>query len=93
MLEIIMVLFTIYTLLKLYISVMQIGYITEEKNTKAVLMSQDKYEVAGTYAIKKERLGLLSTLVDYTMFVWWVTVGFQWLTTALQTSSSVIDAV
>ena len=93
MLEIIMVLFTIYTLLKIYISVMQIGYISEEKNKDAVLMSKAKYEVAGTYAIKKERLGMLSTLVDYAMFVWWVTVGFTWLTSSLQTSSSVIDAV
>ena len=93
MLEIIMVLFTIYTLLKLYISVMQIGYISEEKNKEAVLMSQDKYQVAGTYAIKKERLGMLSTLVDYAMFIFWVTVGFTWLTSSLQTDSTVIEAV
>jgi STE24 endopeptidase len=93
MLEIIMILFTVYTLLKVYISVMQIGYIAEEKNKEAVLMSQEKYQVAGEYAIKKERLGLLSTLVDYGMFVWWVTVGFAWLSNTLGTNNSVIDAV
>jgi len=93
MLEIIMVLFTIYTLLKIYISVMQIGYISEEKNKEAVLMSQDKYEVAGTYAIKKERLGMLSTLADYAMFVFWVTAGFSWLTATLGTNNSVVDGV
>lgn len=93
MLEIIMVLFTIYTLLKIYISVMQIGYVSEEKNKEAVLMSQDKYAVAGMYAIQKERLSLLSTLADYVMFVWWVTVGFAWLTSVLSTDSSVLNAV
>ena len=93
MLEIIMVLFTIYTLLKIYISVMQIGYISEEKNKEAVLMSQAKYAVAGMYAIQKERLSLLSTLADYVMFVWWVTVGFAWLTSVLNTDSSVLNAV
>ncbi|CAA6812934.1 MAG: Putative integral membrane zinc-metalloprotease [uncultured Sulfurovum sp.] len=93
MLEIIVVLFTLYTFLKLYISVMQIGYIAQEKGREAVLMSQDKYTVAGTYAIKKERLGLISTLIDYAMFIWWVTVGFEWLTSALETSNSVLDAV
>ncbi|CAA6810295.1 MAG: Putative integral membrane zinc-metalloprotease [uncultured Sulfurovum sp.] len=93
MLEIIMVLFTVYTFLKLYISVMQIGYISEEKNKEAMLMSQDKYAIAGTYAIKKERLGMLSTLVDYFMFVWWATIGFAWLTATLQTDSSVVEAV
>ena len=93
MLEIIMILFTLYTLIKVYISVMQIGYITEEKSGEAVLMSAEKFKIAGEYAIKKERLGLVSTIVDYGLFVWWVTVGFTWLTTTLGTDSSVMDAV
>ncbi len=93
MLEIIIILFTAYTLVKIYISIMQIGYIADEKNTEAVLMSQSKYKTAGEYAIKKERLSLVSTVVDYIMFVWWVTVGFSWLSTTLGTDSSVVDAV
>jgi len=93
MLEIIMVLFTVYTLLKVYISVMQIGYIAQEKNKEALLMSQDKYQIAGQYAISKERLSLVSTIVDYLMFVWWVTVGFAWLSNALGTTNSALDAV
>ena len=93
MLEIIMILFTLYTLIKVYISVMQIGYISEEKNGEAVLMSAEKFKTAGEYAIKKERLGLVSTIVDYGLFVWWITIGFAWLTTTLSTDSSVIDAV
>ena len=93
MLEIIMILFTIYALIKIYISVMQIGYIAQEKNGEAVLMSEKKYKMAGEYAIKKERVALLSTLVDYGMFVWWVTMGFSWLASTLGTTNSTIDAV
>ena len=93
MLEIIMVLFTVYTLIKIYISVMQIGYISTEKSGEAILMSQEKYHVAGEYAIKKERLGILSTLVDYGVFVWWILGGFTWLTSALGTEGSTIDSV
>ena len=93
MLEIIMILFTAYTLVKIYISIMQIGYIADEKNKEAVLMSQEKYKTSGEYAIKKERLSLVSTVVDYIMFVWWVTVGFAWLSSTLGTDSSVVDAV
>jgi len=93
MLEIIMVLFTAYTLIKIYISVMQIGYIAEEKKGEAILMSQEKFQIAGEYAIKKERLGILSTLVDYGVFVWWILGGFLWLTTTLGTDNSVVDSV
>jgi len=93
MLEIIMVLYTMYTFIRIYISIMQIGYIDQEKHGEAVLMSADKYKTAGDYAMKKERLGLLSTLVDYGMFVWWILGGFAWLTSTLGTDNSVVDAV
>ena len=93
MLEIIMVLYTMYTLIRIYISIMQIGYIDQEKHSEAVLMSAEKYRTAGDYAMKKERLGLLSTLVDYGVFVWWILGGFAWLTATLGTDNSVIDAV
>lgn len=93
MLETTMVLFTIYTLLKIYISVMQIGYISEEKSKDAVLMSQEKYIHAGEYAIKKQRLEIVSSLVDYIMFVWWVTNGFSWLNTTLSIDNSLTSAI
>jgi len=93
MLELIMILYTAYTLVKIYISIMQIGYISEEKNGEAVLMSPDKFQIAGEYAIKKERLALVNTIIEYAMFVWWLTAGFSWLTMTLGTDNSVIDAV
>lgn len=93
MLEIVMILYTVYTLIRVYISVMQIGYIAQEKTKEAVLMTPDKFKIAGEYAIKKERLNLVSTIVDYVMFVWWITNGFAWLNGALEIDSSVLDSV
>jgi len=93
MLEIIMVLYTLYTLIRIYISVMQIGYIDTEKNGQAVLMSHEKFVIAGEYAMKKERLSLLSTLVDYGVFVWWILGGFAWLTGAIVVTDSVWNVV
>jgi STE24 endopeptidase len=93
MLEIIMILFTAYTLVKVYIAVMQIGYIDQEKRKEAVLMSQDKYRVAGDYAMKKGRLDIVSTLVEYGMFLWWILGGFASLKVMLVTGGSEIDAM
>ena len=93
MLEIVMVLYTVYTLVKVYISVMQIGYISEEKNSEAILMSEDRFRVAGEYAVKKERLAIVSTIVDYMIFVWWITNGFAWLTDIFQISNSILDSI
>ena len=93
MLEIIMVLYTLYTLIRIYISVMQIGYIDTEKNGQALLMSQEKFQIAGEYAIKKERISILSTLIDYGVFVWWLLFGFAWLSGAIDAVDSVMGAV
>ena len=77
MLETIIIFYSIYTFMKLYISVMQIGYINEEKRKIPVLMSADKYLVAGNYAVAKGKVEIVSTFVDYLVFIWWVFAGFS----------------
>jgi len=93
MLEIIMILYTLYAMMEIYIAIMQIGYIAQEKKKEAVLMSPERYQVAAEYAIKKGRIGLVSTVMDYILFVWWITVGFAWLSATLHTDNSVLGAV
>ena len=93
MLETIIIFYSIYTFMKLYISVMQIGYINEEKRKTPVLMSADKYLVAGNYAVAKGRVEIVSTFVDYLVFVWWVFAGFAWLSSAIQMEGSMMQAV
>jgi len=93
MLETIIILYSIYTFMKIYISVMQIGYINEEKRKTPVLMSADKYLVAGEYAVANGKLGLVTTLVDYLMFIWWVLIGFTWLTSVIYVDGVILQAV
>jgi len=93
MLETIIILYSIYTFIKVYISVMQIGYINEEKRKTPVLMSADKYLVAGNYAVANGKLGLVTTFVDYLMFIWWVFTGFEWLSSLVQVDGAIMQAV
>ena len=93
MLETIIIFYSIYTFMKLYISVMQIGYINEEKRKTPVLMSADKYLVAGNYAVAKGRVEIVSTFVDYLVFIWWVFAGFAWLSSSIQIEDSIMQAV
>ena len=79
MLEIIVLGYTIYAFMKIYISIMQIGYINEEKRRDPVLMSASRYLVAANYAVAKEKLSLVENFVDYLMFLWWVIFGFGWV--------------
>ncbi len=93
MLETIIILYSIYTFMKIYISIMQIGYINEEKRKTPVLMSADKYLTAGNYAVANGKLGLVTTLIDYLMFVWWVIAGFAWLSSNVQLEGVILQAV
>ncbi len=93
MLEIILALYTIYTFMRIYISVMQIGYINQEKRKTPVLMPEGKYLVAANYAVAKEKLSLVEMFVDYLMFVWWVLAGFAFLSSVIQVEGSIMQAV
>lgn len=75
MLEIIIIIYSIYTFLKIYISFMQIGFIKEDN--EPVLMSSNEYYKAQEYAIVKEKIAILSNFVDYFVFIGWVFVGFS----------------
>jgi STE24 endopeptidase len=93
MLEFIVLVFTIYTFVRLYAAVMQIGYVNDEKRRAPVLMSQAKYLVAGNYTVAKEKLGLIEIFADYLLFFWWVQKGFAWLQGLLQVDGEIIRAV
>ena len=93
MLETIIILYSVYTFMKIYISIMQIGYINEEKRKTPVLMPADKYLTAGNYAVAKEKLGIVTTFVDYLLFIWWVFAGFAWLNNFIQVDDPILQAV
>jgi len=93
MLETIIILYSIYTFMKVYISIMQIGYINQEKRKDPVLMPAGKYLVAGNYAVANGKLELVNTFVDYFMFIWWVFTGFAWLSSLIQVDDPILQAV
>ena len=58
---------------------MQIGYVSDTKQEDAVLLSPAKYVIAGNYAIKKERIAIAESFVEYFLFLFWVFGGFKYL--------------
>jgi len=58
---------------------MQIGYINKAKRQEAVLLSDAKFLVAGNYAVAKEKLSIISGIVDYFVFIVWIGFGVKYL--------------
>lgn len=79
MLMTIVAIYTLYVLINMYTSVMQIGYVSKAKRGKAILLSEGEFIKAGNYAIAKEKMSLASSFVDYIVFILWMGVGIKLL--------------
>jgi len=93
MLTILIAVFTVYTLIKIYVSVIQIGYVTDMKKLEPVLLIAEKYEVAGSYAIKKERLSIAESFIEYFMFLFWAYGGFKYLQSVVGIENDLTSSV
>jgi len=78
----IVAIYTLYVLISIYTSVMQIGYINQEKNKEPILLDRNDFLKAGNYSVAKEKLSIVSSFVDYLFFIAWMGVGLK----ALQTN-------
>ncbi len=71
--------FFIYILTKVYISVMEIGFVSKAKHDKPVILIPSNYVKAAEYKVASERMGILSTLLEYILFIFWIGFGLKWL--------------
>ena len=71
--------YTVYILVRIYVSVMQTGYLSKAKTQQSVLLPAQEFIQAGNYAITKERLSIVSTIVEYAVFIFWMSFGIAWL--------------
>lgn len=93
MISSIIVLYSLYILIRLYISVMQIGYINQMKRKGALLMGEQAYLDAGNYAVAKEKLSMIEAFVEYGLFLAWMMGMIYWLDIQLMAQSTVVQSI
>ncbi|MFA7609945.1 MAG: M48 family metallopeptidase [Sulfurimonas sp.] len=71
--------YTLFVLVSIYTSVMQIGYVNMAKRGKAVLLTENDFIKAANYSIAKERMNIASMFVDYIVFIFWIGFGIKFL--------------
>ncbi len=75
MLEVAIALYCIYFLVNFYTTFMQIDYVKKAKEGDAVILSSDRFKVAGDYSVESNKLSLLATLYDFVLFFMWISFG------------------
>ncbi len=93
MIQALSIIFFIYVLIKIYISVMQIGYVARAKHMNPVLMTPSRYMKAADYLISTERVKIVETLIEYALFIFWLSWGIRWLDTLTWSMGPVLQAV
>ena len=80
--------YSLYVLITIYTSVMQIGYINHVKRKTPILLSAADFLKAGNYAVAKEKLAIINAFVDYLVFVLWIGFGIKYLVDEYYTMSN-----
>ncbi len=87
------VIYFIYILMKVYISVMEVGYVSKAKYDKPVILTLKNYVKAAEYKIATQRMSMLSTMVDYILFIFWIGFGLKWLDNAIMIDDMALKSV
>ncbi|MCK9374429.1 MAG: M48 family metallopeptidase [Sulfuricurvum sp.] len=85
--------YTFYILVRLYVSVMQIGFINQMKRKGAVLMGEKEYRDAAEYAVAKEKLSMIEAMAEYLLFFLWIDGLIGWLDGALMGQSALLHTI
>ncbi|WP_300367610.1 M48 family metallopeptidase [Hydrogenimonas sp.] len=93
MVQALSIIFFLYVIIKVYISVMQIGYVTKAKDMSPVLMKPSTWMKSARYLIANERLKIVETLVEYGLFIFWLSWGIRWLDTMTWNMEPIWQAV
>lgn len=86
-------LYTFYILVRLYVSVMQIGYINQVKRKGAVLMGEAQYLEAANYAVAKEKLSMIEAFVEYGLFLVWMMGMIYWMDSLVMAQSVTVQSI
>lgn len=93
MLSTIVAIYTIYIFISIYVSVMQIGYITQTKSKTPILLKADEFIKAASYAIANERMKVAVAILDLLLFMYWISFGISYLNELFITFSEPSKAI
>ncbi len=93
MLELIMLFYLVYLIIKLYAAFMEIGYVMKVRGQKAIILSPSNYLKAAAYKIASQKLLILTTFFDFVLFFGWITFGLSYLDTTIMIENEVVRSV
>lgn len=86
-------LYLLYTLAKIFISYLEIGFVKKTRVKKAVILSSSNYQKAADYKLANEQLNIISSIFDIVIAMFWIFGGLALLESALISENSLFENV
>jgi len=93
MFEAMLVIYTIYTFAKIYISVSEANFVKKAKEQKPIILSKENFKIAGDYKIESSKISVVESLYDLLLFFGWVSFGFKVLDSVVNFENSTLEAI
>ena len=93
MIEIMLIVYTIYTIAKIGISVMEAKFVANKKDGKAIILSEKNFKEAGEYKIETSKISIVSSMYDLLIFFAWIGFGFKALDGAISFDNTLVYTV
>jgi STE24 endopeptidase len=93
MFEVMLIIYTLYTISKIYISVMEAKFVASKKDGKAIILSEKNFKEAGEYRIETSKISIVSSMYDLLMFFAWIGFGFKALDSVISFDNSMLYTV
>jgi STE24 endopeptidase len=93
MLMTIMIAYTLYTAIKIYISFAEVDFVKRAMKKEAVVLSYENFQIAGKYKIDSQKMSVVSSLYDLLLFFAWITFGLKTLDSVIGFESMLLNSV
>lgn len=93
MLTFIMGIYTLYILVKMYISLLEIDFVKKARKQRAVVLDARTYIEAAEYKIDSQKMSLVSSLYDFLLFFAWIGFGLSYLDSALSIENPILKSI
>ena len=93
MFETMLIMYTLYIIIKIYISVEEIKFIASRKDGKAIILSEKNFKEAGNYKIEIGKISIVSSLYDLLIFFAWIGFGFKALGDLINFDNGMINTI
>lgn len=91
MLYILIILFLLYSLVQIYLEILELNFIKSEVYSPAVVLDEDEYKKAATIGVANHKFKAFSVVYDFVIVVFWLSFGLKFIYQNLVINGTILE--